>query len=84
MLYYRQGRYAEAAPLDERALEIAEANLGSEHPDPSEEPPEPGPVVVLEIRQAAPGADNPDVTFPSRSDRSALPSPAAAPARTAG
>jgi tetratricopeptide (TPR) repeat protein len=31
-LYYAQGRYAEAEPLYEQALAIAERALGSNHP----------------------------------------------------
>ena len=33
MLYYRQGRYAEAEPLYTRSLAIREKALGAEHPD---------------------------------------------------
>ena len=33
MLYYDQGRYADAETLYERALAIREKALGSEHPD---------------------------------------------------
>jgi len=33
LLYYKQGRYAEAQSLFERALAISQRVLGEEHPD---------------------------------------------------
>ena len=33
VLYYKQGRYAEAEPLYKRALAIGEKALGPDHPD---------------------------------------------------
>ena len=78
-LYRVQGRFDEAAPLYERALAVAEAALGPDHPDVAltlnglaelhrahgdYEAAEPEYARALAIREKALGSDHPDVARP--------------------